>query len=68
MPRPANASLGVSVKITVSKQSAELLGRIAALGIYGRNDAEVASRFVDKELQNFIEAPRITLSQEAQKK
>ena len=46
----ANASDGVSVKITVSRQSAALLARIAAKGIYGRNPSEVAGRFVDKAL------------------
>jgi hypothetical protein len=68
MPRSANASAGVPVKITVSKQAADLLGQIAALGIYGRNDAEVASRFVEKELQQFVEAPRLVLKPEAPKK
>jgi len=67
MPRTANASAGVSVKITISKQSADLLSRIAERGIYGRNDAEVASRFVDKALQDFVEVPRINLDSEGWK-
>jgi hypothetical protein len=61
MSRKANASEGVSVRITVSRQSAELLNQIATMGIYGRNDAEVAARFVDKALQEFVQAPQITL-------
>jgi len=62
MPRKGNASEGVLLRITVSRQSAELLNQIAARGIYGRNDSEVASRFIDKALQDFVEVPRISLS------
>ena len=61
MSRTANVSDGVAVKITVSRQSAELLARIATKGIYGRNPSEVASRFVDKALEAFVKAPRFPL-------
>lgn len=61
MSRTTNASDGVPIKITVSRQSAELLARIAAKGIYGRNPSEVAGRFVDKALETFVEAPRFPL-------
>jgi len=61
MARKANASDGVPVKITVSKQSAELLAKIATKGIYGRNQSEVAGRFVDKALEAFVEPPRFRL-------
>lgn len=61
MPRTVNASDGVSVKITVSRQSAALLGKIATKGIYGRNPSEVAGRFVDKALEAFVETPRFSL-------
>jgi hypothetical protein len=61
MPRTANASDGVSVKITVSKQSADLLSRIATMGIYGRNQSDVAARFVDKALESFVDPPRLNL-------
>ena len=57
MPRKANASDGVAVKITVSRQSAQLLAQVAERGIYGRNQSEVASRFVDKALEAFVEKP-----------
>ena len=67
MPRKANTSAGVLVRITVSRQSADLLRQIAARGIYGRNDAEVASRFVDRALQEFIDAPRIVINSEGRK-
>jgi len=61
MSRTANASDGVSIKITVSRQSAALLARIATKGVYGRNPSEVASRFVDKALEAFVETPRFSL-------
>ena len=61
MARKANASDGVSVKITVSQQSAALLAKIATKGIYGRNQSEVAGRFVDKALEAFVEVPRFSL-------
>jgi hypothetical protein len=61
MSRKANASDGVAIKITVSRQSAELLSKIAAKGIYGRNQSEVAGRFVDKALESFVDSPRFSL-------
>jgi hypothetical protein len=63
MSRKANASDGVSVKITVSRQSADLLANIATMGIYGRNQSDVAARFVDEALQKFIEVPKLTIKQ-----
>jgi hypothetical protein len=62
MPRTANASDGVPIKITVSKQSADLLAKIATLGIYGRNQSDVAGRFVDKALEAFVDSPRFSLA------
>ena len=62
MSRKANASGGVSVKITVSRQSAELLAKIATNGIYGRNQSEVAGRFVDRALEAFVEPLRFRIS------
>jgi hypothetical protein len=61
MSRTANASDGVQVKITVSRQSAALLAKIATRGIYGRNQSEVAGRFVDKALEVFVDVPRFSL-------
>jgi hypothetical protein len=61
MPRKANASDGVPIKITISRQSAALLAKIASKGIYGRNQSEVAGRFVDKALEAFVESPRFSL-------
>ena len=61
MSRTVNASDGVPIKITVSRQSADLLSKIAAKGIYGRNQSEVAGRFVDKALESFVDPPRFSL-------
>jgi hypothetical protein len=61
MPRKGNASDGVPIRITVSRQSVALLDRIATKGIYGRNQSEVAGRFVDKALEAFVETPRFSL-------
>jgi hypothetical protein len=61
MSRAANVSDGVSIRITVSEQSAALLAKIAAKGIYGRNSSEVAGRFVDKALEAFVETPRFPI-------
>jgi hypothetical protein len=61
MARKANLSDGVPLKITVSQQSADLLSKIAARGIYGRNQSEVAARFVDRALEAFVDAPRFRL-------
>lgn len=55
MARKGNQSLGVLLSITVSKQSVEALEKLAARGIYGRNTAEVAARFVDSALEKHIE-------------
>lgn len=50
-----------SFKITVSVQSVALLDQLAKRGIYGRNRAEVAGRFVDAALQQFIDPPKLVL-------
>lgn len=46
-----------TLRVTLSLQSRELLESIAKLGIYGRNEPEVAARFVDERLREFIEKP-----------
>jgi hypothetical protein len=61
MARTPNAAEGKSLTMTLSRQSLEALEKIAARGIYGRNAAEVAARFVDRALQDLIEFPPITL-------
>ncbi len=61
MAKKSNATASVTVRVTVSAQSARLLDQLAARGIYGRNPAEVAGRFVDEALQKFVEAPSLKL-------
>jgi hypothetical protein len=64
MAKKGNASEGVSLRITLSKQSSEALEKLAARGIFGRNPSEVAARFVDRALQDYIQFPPITLNLE----
>jgi hypothetical protein len=64
MPKRGNAAEGVSLRITISKQSEEALEQIAARGIYGRNPSEVAARFVDQALQGLVQFPAIVLKTE----
>ncbi len=61
MPKAENATESESFRITVSMQSARLLDQLAGQGIYGRNRAEVAARFVDEALQRFVEVPKFPL-------
>ena len=37
---------------------------IAEKGIYGRNRAEVAGRFIDEALQKFVETPRFEIEKQ----
>jgi hypothetical protein len=60
MKRP-NASGSENVPITLSLSSVKLLDEIAKNGIWGRNRAEVAARFVDLALQGFVEQPKLKL-------
>lgn len=61
MPKTANASDSDTVRITLSSESVRLLDELAEKGIYGRNRAEVAARFVDKALEGFVERPSLRL-------
>lgn len=62
MAKTANTSGSAQVRITLSSESARLLDELAAKGIYGRNRAEVAARFVDQALQEFVEKPTLKLA------
>ena len=61
MKRP-NATGSDSLPITLSRESIQLLDQIARNGIWGRNRADVAARFVDRALQDFVEQPKVKLS------
>jgi hypothetical protein len=64
MPKTANPSDSDQVRITLSSESVRLLDELAEKGIYGRNRAEVAARFVDRALQDFVEKPTLKLAPE----
>ncbi len=57
----SNTSSSDSVRVTLSQQSIRLLDQLAEKGIYGRNKAEVAGRFIDAALQELVETPRLKL-------
>lgn len=60
MKRP-NATGSENFPITLSFESVRLLDEIAKNGIWGRNRAEVAARFVDRALEGFVEQPKAQL-------
>ncbi len=68
MPKTPNESKSTTIRVTVSEQSEELLDKLAGLGVYGRNGADVAGRFVDRALQKFIEVPRFTVTPSKRRK
>lgn len=67
MARRANASNSDTVTITLSTESLRLLDELASNGIYGRNKAEVAGRFVDSALAGFVEKPTLSLRTRSRK-
>jgi hypothetical protein len=60
MKRP-NLSGSENFPITLSLRSVRLLDELAKNGIWGRNRAEVAARFVDRALEGFVEQPKLKL-------
>jgi hypothetical protein len=48
MARTKNSSQGVPFNVTISEQSVEVLKRLARLGSYGRNAAEVGGRLLEQ--------------------
>ncbi len=61
MPKANNVVGSTTIRVTVSEQSERLLEQLAQKGIYGRNSAEVAGRFVDEALKRFVEQPKLRL-------
>jgi hypothetical protein len=55
-------------RVTVSVQSRRLLEQLAERGIYGRNSAEVAARFIDDALKGFVDKPKLTVGRVSKKK
>jgi len=61
MAKRPNATESENFPITLSVESVRLLDELATKGIYGRNRAEVAARFVDRALAEFVERPKLVL-------
>lgn len=61
MAKGNNLVHSATIRVTVSEQSERLLEQLAQRGIYGRNSAEVAGRFVDEALQKFVEQPKLRI-------
>lgn len=61
MGKPKNASGTEQVTLSLSDESVRVLRELAVLGIYGKNEAEVAGRFVDKALEGFVLQPQFEL-------
>jgi hypothetical protein len=61
MAKSPNATDSKNFPITLSVESIRLLVELAGKGIYGRNKAEVAARFIDKALEEFVERPKLKL-------
>jgi hypothetical protein len=64
----ANTSESNVIRVTLSEQSVRLLDELAKKGIYGRNKAEVAGRFIDESLQKFVETPLLRFEQQSKQK
>jgi hypothetical protein len=61
----SNVSQSGTLRVTLAVQSIQLLDELALLGIYGRNGADVAARFVDERLRDFIERPILKIRRQA---
>lgn len=60
MAKRTNLADSSPLRVTVSVQSVKLLEQLAERGIYGRNSAEVAARFIDDALKEFVDKPKFT--------
>jgi len=56
------------LRVTVSVQSVRLLEQLAERGIYGRNSAEVAARFIDDALKEFVDKPKLIVGRVSKQK
>jgi len=61
MGKPKNASVTATVTLSLSEQSVLLLRQLALRGIYGKNEADVATRLVDAALKEYVKPPLFTL-------
>jgi hypothetical protein len=68
MAKGNNLADSSTLRVTVSVQSEQLLEQLGKRGIYGRNAAEVAARFIDEALQRYVEQPKLIIPNVAKKK
>ena len=61
MGKAKNAIGTGKVTLSLSEQSVRVLQELVPRGIYGKNEAEIAGRIVDKELERFVKPPLFTL-------
>ena len=57
----ASSVESVTIRVTLSRQSLDILELLATEGIYGRTPTAVAGRFIDLALQQFVEIPKVSL-------
>ena len=63
MGKKSNEAQSATLRLTLSKQSLDLLNQLASRGIHGRNAAEVAGRMVDRALEQYVDIPRLKLEE-----
>jgi hypothetical protein len=68
MSKSGNITESETIRVTLSKQSVALLDELARKGIYGRNRADVAARFVDEALQKLVETPVLKIREHQRNK
>ena len=61
MSKKANPTASETLRVTLSEESVRLLSSLAEKGIYGRNPADVAGRFIDESLRQFVAPPQFKL-------
>jgi hypothetical protein len=68
MSKAENITESETIRVTLSSQSVALLDELAKMGIYGRNRADVAGRFVDEALQKFVDIPKLRIDRQQRKR
>jgi len=68
MSKSGNITDSETIRVTLSRQSVALLDELARKGIYGRNRADVAARFVDEALQKLVEIPVLKIREHQRNK
>lgn len=63
--RPRNASSTVTIQITVTRQLAEALEKLAETGLYGPNRAAAAERLLSEQIRQILRDGLIAKTQKA---